>query len=127
MLTREKIIEAMHDGSLTASEKYEKWSRGWTVFDSGVEGILVAGIAEALHDSQRNSGSLLLEVHFKDIQEWSGASRPPGRPRSTLRGANRMDIVLFNDQECPICAIEVKRAWDQVRKRHGKEVSVSRI
>ena len=23
-----------------------------------------------------------------------------------------MDIVLFNDQECPICAIEVKRAWD---------------
>ena len=112
MLTRKEIIEAIHNGSLNAAEKYEKWSRGWTVFDSGVEGILVAGIAESLHDSQGNYGSLLLEVPFKEILEWSGADQR-GRPRSTLRGSKRMDIVLFNDQERPICAIEVKRTWNR--------------
>ena len=115
-MKRDDIVKAIHDGSLAASKKYEEWSRGLTIFDSGVEGILVAGIAEALHRSPGNSGSLRLEVHFKDIQEWSEASRPPGRPRKELKGGYRMDIVLLNYHKRPICAIEVKRAWDPGRE-----------
>ncbi len=111
-LTQKEIIEAIHNGSLTAAEKYKEWSGDWTIFDSGVEGILVAYIAKALHESQGNSESLLLEVPFKYIQEWSGASRSRGRPPGTLKGGNRMDIVLFNALRWPTCAIEVKRAWD---------------
>ncbi len=45
-MTRCDIIKAVQEGSRDANKKYERWTRGWWLHDSGVEGLLVAGIAE---------------------------------------------------------------------------------
>ena len=111
-ITIAQIHRSIHEGARVANEKYEKWSNGWWVSDSGVEGLLVCEIAEKLHQHQSQSESLLLEMPFQNIQEWSGAPRPRGRPRTALMGNNRADIVLLNSQEKPKHIIEVKRLWN---------------
>lgn len=111
-ITIAQIHRSIHEGARVANEKYEKWSNGWWISDSGVEGLLVCEIAERLHKHQSQSESLLLEVPFQNIQEWSGAPRPRGRPRAALKGSNRVDIVLLNSQEKPKYIIEVKRLWN---------------
>ena len=94
------------------TKKYEKWSNGSWVTDSGVEGLLVACIAEAVNERQERHESLEIEVSFRAIREMSGARLQRGRRPATLRGTNRADIVLFNRSERPTCVIEVKRSWN---------------
>ena len=108
-ITRKKIIESIHAGARAANKKYAKWSDGWWLDDSGVEYLLVCEIAGQIHKNQSKRESLLLELPFEKIQQWSGARRPPGRPATVLRGANRMDITLFNSEEKTKFIIEVKR------------------
>ena len=43
------IRDAILAGIQSANVEYEKWSNGWWATDSGVEGLLVAGIAKKLH------------------------------------------------------------------------------
>ena len=38
-ITKPRIIEAIHQGSLVANQRYEAWSRGLWITDSGVEGL----------------------------------------------------------------------------------------
>ena len=56
-----------------------------------------------------------MEMPFSDIQAWSEARPARGRPRETLRGAKRADIVLLDENERPVCMVEVKRFWDRTR------------
>ena len=109
----ESIKEAILDGIHAANVRYEEWSRGWWVTDSGVEGHVVSTIAEKLNQRITSQGSLVMELPFGIIRKGSGAARPPGRPRRTLNSRNRADIVLRDSNDRPVCIIEVKRFWDE--------------
>ena len=111
-ITRGEIIEAIHKGTGGSNKKYEKWSNGMWVTDSGVEGLMVACIAEAVNKSQEQHESLVLEMSFGGIKDSSKAKPKPGPPPAALKGANRADIVLFNGSDRPTCVIEVKRSWN---------------
>ena len=109
------IREAIFAGIEAANVKYGELSDGWWVTDTGVEGLLVSAIAERLDSKQRDGESLVMELPFRYIIDWSGTSRRRGRPRATLRGIKRADIVLFNSDRKPVCVVEVKRLWDRAR------------
>ena len=112
MATKKKtVIRTALEAILYANTTYECWSKGWWFTDSGVEGLLVAKIAEALADIQNESESLVMELPFHCIQEWSGVGRPKGRPVKTLSGRNRADIVLLDNKDRPVYVIEAKRFW----------------
>ncbi len=113
MPDREAIKEAILDGIHTANVRYEGWSRGWWVTDSGVEGHVVSTIAEKLNQQITGQGSLVMELPFGVIREESGAARRPGRPRINLNSKNRADIVLRDLNDRPFCVIEVKRFWNE--------------
>ena len=113
MLDWKAIKKAILDGIHAANVRYEEWSRGWWVTDSGVEGHVVSTIAEKLHRQIAGQGSLAMELPFGTIRKGSGAARPPGRPRKTLNSRNRADIVLRDTNDRPVCVIEVKRYWDE--------------
>ena len=118
MPDRKAIAVAIHEGTRDANRKFEAWSDGSWVTEWGVEGLVVAGIAERLYSKMKPHESLLMEVLFSEIIDWSGAQRSPGRPRAKLRGTNRADIVLFNSGEKPVCVIEAKRQWNRDRCFH---------
>lgn len=107
-ITIKDVHDAIHSGIRGASRRYLKWSRGWTLADSGVEGLLVAEIAAAVSKKQAVGESLLLEVPYELCLRWSGA-RPQGRRLSTFKG-QRADIALFNNDGQTKYVIEVKRA-----------------
>lgn len=107
-ITRAKIVEAIHLGTKAANKKYESWSKGWWVTDAGVEGLLAACIAETINKRQGANEHLMMETQFGYIAEKAGASLP-----DAVGGASRVDIVLLNRNEAPICVIEVKRKWNK--------------
>ena len=109
------IREAIFAGIEAANVKYENLSDGWWLTDSGVESLLVSAIGESLGSKQSDGESLVMELPFRTIVDWSGTSRRRGRPPTTLRGINRADIVLFNSDRKPVCVVEVKRLWDRAR------------
>ena len=111
-ISRQQIIAAINEGISNADLKYEKWTHGSSVIFDGVESLMVANIAESLNRRQDPEETLYLEYSFDNIIEKSGARRPRGRRRSTLKGSNRADIVLFNKYDKPTCVIEVKRTWN---------------
>ena len=94
------------------NKKYETWSNGSWVTDAGVEGLMGACIAGAMHRSQEQHESLGMEVSFEDIKDLSGAKPKLGPQFQAAASANRADIVLFNRHVQPNCVIEVKRKWD---------------
>ena len=116
-ITKEAVIKAVHRGITTANTKYEEWSKGSWVSDYGVEGFMVADIAAALRKKQGEGESLLLEATFKEIREYSGAQRRPGRPKKVLKDRNRADITLLDRHDRTVHVIEVKRSWDYNKER----------
>ena len=110
-ITKQQIIKSIHKGISNADIKYEKWTHGRTVISAGVEGLMVASVAEAVNECQGEEESLDLEYSFNKIEEESGAESRRGRKMSTLKGGNRVDIVLFNSYYKPTCVIEIKRTW----------------
>ena len=68
--TRSTVPFVLMGGS---NKKYEKWSNGMWVTDSGVEGLIVACIAEAVNKSQEQHESLVLEMSFGGIKDSSKA------------------------------------------------------
>lgn len=111
-ITKQQIIKSIHKGISNADLKYEKWTHGRTVISAGVEGLMVASVAEAVNECQGRGESLDLEYSFSKIREESGAESRRGRKMSTLKGGNRVDIVLFNSYDKPTCVIEIKRTWN---------------
>ena len=98
-MNREQIINGIHKGIASAHSKYEKWSEGYWLSDSGVEGFLVSEIAANLQSGRKDGGSLLMEARFSEIVDDDGLNR------------NRADIVLFDRLGRSTCVIEVKRGW----------------
>ena len=117
-ITKAGVVEAVLSGIARGNTKYEKMTGGSWITDSGAEGFMAANVAEALTKVLGSGESLLIEAPFDQIQEWSGAARPRGRPREVLRGNRRADIALFNRQGRSKCVIEVKRSWNRSTCRH---------
>ena len=115
-ITKEAVIKAVHRGITTANSRFEEWSKGSWVSDYGVEGFMVAHIAAALRKEQDEGESLLLEAAFKEIREYSGTDRRPGRPQKILKDRNRADITLLNQGDRTVHVIEVKRSWDNKKR-----------
>lgn len=107
------IREATLEGVQAANVEYEKWSGGWWVTDSGIEGHVVSTVARKLYGRVAGDGYVVMELGFGIIQQWSGAGRPRGRPLPNLNEGNRADIVILDKKERPIYVIEVKRLWDK--------------
>ena len=112
MVTEEQIVSAIFEGTRNANKKYERWTGGWSLLDSGVESLMVCEIGDALNRRQTEKESLLLEVQFDWIKDWAGA-QTRGRIPGAIRGSKRTDIALFNSNDQPVCIIEVKRKWNK--------------
>ena len=115
MPNRAEIRQAIFAGIRAANVKYESWSNGWWLTDSGAESLMVSAIAERLSFSQSGRESLVMAVPFREIGDWSCAKRPRGRPSKTVGGIRCTDIVLLNRHQRPVCAIEVERMWNRDR------------
>ena len=115
MPDRTAIRQAIFAGIRAANVKYEKWSNGWWLTDSGAEGLMVSSIAERLSFRQSSHESLVMAVPFNEIGDWSCAHRPRGRPSKTASASRCTDIVLLNRDRKPVCAIEVERTWSRDR------------
>ena len=113
MVGRRAIGNAILDGVQVANRRYESWSRGGWLTDSGVEGHVVSTIGEKLHGLIAGEGSIEMEMPFGSIRKWSNARRARGRPRISQNARNRADIVVLTREWRPICVIEVKRGWDE--------------
>ena len=113
MVGRTAVRDAILSGVQVANKRYERWSKGGWLSDSGVEGHVVSTIGEKLNGVISGKGSVQMEMPFGAIQEWSEARRPPGRPRISLSTRNRADIVIRTRDWRPVCVIEVKRAWEE--------------
>ena len=111
-ITKESAIAAIDVGITAANKKYENWSNGLWVTDSGIEGLMVAYIAEALNKRQEKHESLMMELSFRDITNLANATPMPGPRPATITETKRADIVLFNGSNHPTCVIEVKRSWN---------------
>ncbi|WP_162240025.1 hypothetical protein [Methylobacterium sp. Leaf106] len=116
MIKKDELIEAVLDGIIDANDFYEKISNGFSINDSGIEGVLQTKITEAIYDalSQNPDGSLneefiVMEYPFKEIFEQSGAKKVRGAIPQLVDGAKRVDIMIFDKKERPIIPIEVKR------------------
>lgn len=103
------IHDAIHKGAKEADKDYRDWSRGWSLKDSGVEGLLVSRIAKMIYAYQSEEESILLEVPYKICKEWAGVNPAPGRPVKTFKGTKRVDIALFNGNGRTKYIVEVKR------------------
>ena len=117
-IKKEAVINAVHRGITTANSKFEKWSKGSWVSDYGIEGFMVAHVAEALREEQDEGESLLLEATFKEIRKYSDARRPAGRPLKVLKDSSRADITLFDQHDRTVHVIEVKRSWEKTTCFH---------
>lgn len=114
-ITKGVVVDAVLRGIDSANVRFEEWSKGSWVSDYGVEGFMVAQIAAALRREQDERESLLIEAPFDEIREYSGAARPPGRPREVLQGSRRADIALFDRRGRTVYVIEAKRKWERGR------------
>ena len=112
-MTARLVRKAMLEGMQVANKRYEKWSGGWWLTDSGVEGHAVATIVGKLHQCLGEKTNIVMELPFDTIKDWSEAGRPQGRPRKTLNSRNRVDIAILNKADYPIWVIEIKRFWNK--------------
>ena len=111
MATTRSLVAKVALGAInSANVKYEMWSKGWWVGDSGVEGLMTANIAEALALIQENDESLVMELEFQYIVSESGVKLT--KENIEALGPNRrVDIALFDRSGAPAFVIEVKRLW----------------
>ena len=109
MVSISEIENALLEGVQDANRKYERWSRGWWLTDSGVESHMASTIAGKLHWVAGEMESVAMEMHFGDIKDWSNAKPDP--PRLTEKAGYRADIVMLARNWRPVCVIEVKRTW----------------
>lgn len=113
MPSRNAISDSILTGMSLANVTYEKWSNGRWLTESGAEGLMVSSIAGRL-STRRNAGeSVVVDLPFRSILEWSGADRPCGG-RAGIDGRRKLaDIVLLDRRKKPACVVEVNRAWNR--------------
>ena len=84
-MNKQTVTDEILRGLRLAKLHLEKWSHGAWVCDYGVEGFMGGQIATVLRAAQTDKESLLLEVPFKEIREFSRAYRKPGRPKKNFK------------------------------------------
>jgi hypothetical protein len=110
MMEINELFEIIHKSTKEANEKFSKWTGGWWLQAYGVEGFLVAQIAEAIMNSPNKPGFLTLETPFVELYESSGV-KPRGNKGYHGKDKNRVDIALYHKNETLSHVIEVKRSW----------------
>ena len=84
-ITKRQIVDAINEGIVAANRKYEGWTNGYWVTDSGVESLMVNCIAESLHkhqepkESPRTGGLLLRHQGMFAGECRTRAPAPPAR------------------------------------------------
>ena len=113
MIGREAIGKAIVEGVQAANRRYEAWSRGGWLTDSGAEGPAVSAVGEKLHGALAGEGSIEMQMPSGAVLDWSAARRRKGRPRLIEGSHNRVDIVILDRDWRPVCAVELNRYWQQ--------------
>lgn len=111
MIGREAIRMAVMEGVQAANTRYETWSRGGWLTDSGAEGPVAAAVGETLHGAIAGKGSIEMQMPIRAILDWSAIGRRKGRPRFIMEPDNRVDIVILNREWRPVCVVETQRYW----------------
>ena len=111
MIGREAIGTAIMEGVQTANRRYEAWSRGGWLTDSGAEGPAVAAVGEKLHGALAGEGAIDMQMPFAAILDRSAAPPGMGRPRFIESPHDRVDIVILDRKRRPVCAVEINRFW----------------
>lgn len=111
MIGREVIGKAIMEGVQAANRRYETWSGGGWLTDSGAEGPAVSAVGEKLHRAIAGDGSIEMQMPSGAILDWSAAQRRKGRPRLIEGSHDRVDIVVLDRKRRPVCAVEVNRFW----------------
>lgn len=117
LLTIDEAKNAVLDGVHAANKKYIKWSNGLDVFDSGVESLISANIAESIFSTIRDKddeGSISLETPFSMIWDFC-KGKVSGRKPSIIRDTLRADVVYWDKNEIPRGVVEVKRRFEYSR------------
>ena len=111
MIGREDIGKAVMEGVQAANRRYEAWSRGGWLTDSGAEGPVAAAVGEKLHGVLGGEGSIEMQMPIGAILDWSAIGRRKRRPRFIMEPHNRVDIVILDGEWRPVCAVETQRYW----------------
>ncbi|MDR2869406.1 MAG: hypothetical protein LBV04_03050 [Deferribacteraceae bacterium] len=109
------LIKRIHRALCKANKKYYKWTNGWSLADSGVEGFMVSEIANSIMRKPELDSNLVLtlETPLGYIHENQGKSKNSRQKKST-RKQKRVDIALHKENtkvENVTHVIEVKRKW----------------
>ena len=113
MIKKNDLIKAMHEGIKDAHEDFERLSGGRWINDTGLpkmEGFLVSKIFLAISKRMNDDETLVVELPFGYIEEWTGAEKRE-RPTEDMSKSRRVDIALFNKMGKPVHVIEVKQKW----------------
>ena len=111
MIDREAIGKAVMEGMQAANRRYEAWSRGGWLTDTGAEAPVLSAVGEKLHQAIAGEGSIEMQMPFRAILDWSAVRRRNGRPRFIESPHDRADIVILDRNWHPVCAVEVNRFW----------------
>lgn len=117
MIRKGLITDTLLSATLKANRKYEKISDGGWLCDYGIEGFMVATLAEELFPVLRNcysTGLVTLEEPVYSFDECCNAKRKPGPKKHSLREGGRVDLALWKKGKKDyhlIGAIEAKRGW----------------
>ncbi|HWU13803.1 MAG TPA: hypothetical protein VN157_07300 [Caulobacter sp.] len=122
-MDRRDVINALHEGMAQAVRDFHAWTDE-SIDEWGVESLLTASCARALHDAiqQADDRSLItIEQSFAGIMAFSQAELRRGRKtRSQVRvddkPGGRVDLVLWSrtdpkvDPDKPRAIVEIKRS-----------------
>lgn len=117
-ITSEGIIGCIHKGIRRGKNVYEGNQRYQWIDRRGGEAYLVDGICKELGDLYSATlfrgkvASSYQGRSFQSIMSEAEADPQRGRPPKVISGRKIADIALLDNQERPVCVIEVKREWN---------------
>ena len=102
----DNIISKTLDGFRTAHSEYHQWSNGWWIVD-GPEYFITTSIARKIAGIRDYQLWVTMEHSIRNTLEEAGGLKR-GRPSSRHQLSGRFDIVVWQKNDQPRCAIEVK-------------------
>lgn len=116
-IRKTEIENAILDGVVFANRDYERWSGGWWLTDSGVEGILQVRIANVLADRIEGNGGgayVWLEDNLRKLFHNANQTlKKTRRSDLAIGGGTRPDISVIGKQDEVLATIEIKRNWNE--------------
>lgn len=122
-----KLLNIIHRSLLKTNTLYSKWANGWWVTAYGVEGFVVGRLVQDIMAAKDHAAFATLETDVQALITGNGLN-PAWLQNTSNRQHNettenmaqetadkrkaRLDLVLYNAQQAPTYAIEVKRWWN---------------